>query len=119
MNQVMEGKVDEEAQEQDVAARAATALSNARVREMLDRFRSEGPDVLREFAGDPVIASVMASLSRGGGLSALAAASGSAATWPAPPAEVHGGVPSPVVASSPPAPPPDGWGCPMRNNSGA
>ena len=39
------------------------ALANEQVREMLARFRAEGPSVLREFAGDPAIAGLMSSLS--------------------------------------------------------
>ena len=45
-------------------ATAAGALSNPRVKEMLDRFRAEGPGVLAEYKDDPEVSGVMAMLSQ-------------------------------------------------------
>ena len=55
--------MDERGNPSDAASVFSGALANERVREMLARFRAEGPSVLREFAGDPAIAGLMSSLS--------------------------------------------------------
>jgi hypothetical protein len=46
----------------DASVQAAGALANPKIREMLERFRSEGPQVLQEYADDPSVRSVLGSL---------------------------------------------------------